>query len=369
MGSRCLASVIMRFTRRIAHAGGLYAYGPGHPGADLRPRLRASGHSQTCAGARRRGRTAPAGVGDTPVVATQRGRTSFDVTAEPLKVQFETFLDEHRAALRACLDGLTEQQARRSLVPSLTTLLGLVKHATFAERVWFGEAIAGRSRQQMGLPPRAADAFVLTDEDTIESVRAAYDSACAASHRATAGLDLDDVVTGHRFGPLPLRWIYLHALRELAQHCGHADILREQILSSGPGYPRLLHTVLDTTDVRGLAEFYRELLGLRYRPGDEPPAEPAADDADWLVLVDAAGVRKLAFQHVDSLTRTTWPAHDVPMQLHLDFTVPSVAELQRQRQRAEALGAELMFDRTGDPEEPLYTFADPSGHPFCIFVA
>ena len=133
-------------------------------------------------------------------------------------------------------------------------------------------------------------------------------------------------------------------------------------------YPQLLHTVLDTTNVRQLAEFYRELLGLRYRPGDEPPADGTADDADWVVLVDSHGVRKLAFQHVDSLTRTTWPAHDVPMQLHLDFTVPSEDELHRQRQRAEALGAELLVDRTDDPEEPLYTFADLAGHPFCIFV-
>ena len=93
----------------------------------------------------------------------QQGRTSFDVTAEPLKVQLETFLDEHRAALRACLDDLTEEQARRSLVPSPTTLLGLVKHATYAERVWFEEAITGRPRQEMGLPPRAADAFILTE--------------------------------------------------------------------------------------------------------------------------------------------------------------------------------------------------------------
>jgi len=134
-------------------------------------------------------------------------------------------------------------------------------------------------------------------------------------------------------------------------------------------YPQLQNTVLDTTDVRELAEFYRELLGLRYRPGDEPPADGTADDPDWLVLMDAGGVRKLAFQHVDSLTRTTWPSPEVPMQLHLDFTVPSVAELERQRERAEALGAELIFDRTDDPEEPLYTFADLAGHPFCIFVA
>jgi catechol 2,3-dioxygenase-like lactoylglutathione lyase family enzyme len=133
-------------------------------------------------------------------------------------------------------------------------------------------------------------------------------------------------------------------------------------------YPQLLHTVLDTTRARELAEFYRELLGLRYRPGDEPPADGAADDADWLVLTDADGARRLAFQQVDRLPRTTWPEHDVPMQLHVDFTVSNTAELARQRERAESLGAELLLDRTDDPDEPLYVFADLSGHPFCIFV-
>jgi hypothetical protein len=162
----------------------------------------------------------------------QHGRTSLDVAGEPLKVQLETFLDEHRAALHACLDGLTEEQARRSLVPSRTTLLGLVKHATYAETVWFDEAITGRPRQEMGLPPSAGEAFILTHEDTIESVRRAHHKACEASRRATAGLDLDDVLRGHRLGSLPLRWVYLHSLREFAQHCGHADILREQILSA-----------------------------------------------------------------------------------------------------------------------------------------
>ncbi len=173
------------------------------------------------------------GQGDTPVVTMQRGRTAFDVTGEPLKVQLETFLDEHRAALGACLDGLTEEQVRRRLVPSQTTLLGLVKHATYAERVWFGEAVTGRSRQEMGLPPNASDAFFLTDTDTIETVRRAHHQACHASRQATAGLGLDEVLRGHWLGPLPLRWVYLHALREFAQHCGHADILREQILAGG----------------------------------------------------------------------------------------------------------------------------------------
>jgi catechol-2,3-dioxygenase len=133
-------------------------------------------------------------------------------------------------------------------------------------------------------------------------------------------------------------------------------------------YPRLLHTVLDTTDCRGLAEFYRELLGLQYRPGDEPPTD-GPDDADWLVLTDADGRRTLAFQQVRSLTPTTWPEDDVPMQLHCDFTVPSRDELERHRGRAEELGASVLLDRTDDEDEPLYVLADPSSHPFCIFVA
>ncbi|HEX4061779.1 MAG TPA: VOC family protein [Streptosporangiaceae bacterium] len=136
-----------------------------------------------------------------------------------------------------------------------------------------------------------------------------------------------------------------------------------------PEYPELLHTAIDTTNARQLAEFYRELLDLRYRPGDEPPAGGTPDDADWLVLVDAQGARKLAFQQVDSLTRTTWPAPDVPMQMHVDFTVTSVGELERHRERAQALGAEVLLDRTGDANEPLYVLADPAGHPFCILVA
>ena len=134
-------------------------------------------------------------------------------------------------------------------------------------------------------------------------------------------------------------------------------------------YPRLLHTAIESTDARALAEFYREFLGLRYRRGDAPPAGGGSDDAGWLVLVDANGDRKLAFQQVDRLEQTTWPTHDVPMQMHLDFTVPGRTDLERHRERAEALGARLLLDRTDDPDEPLYVLADPAGHPFCILVA
>jgi hypothetical protein len=154
-----------------------------------------------------------------------------DVIDQPARAQFEVFLDEHRNELNCCLDGLTEEQARRSLVPSRTTLLGLVKHATFVEKVWFDEAVTCRSRAEIGIPATPDESFILDEDDTIASVARAHLEACEASRRATSTLGLDDTVHGNRRGPLPLRWVYLHMLRELAQHCGHADILREQLIN------------------------------------------------------------------------------------------------------------------------------------------
>jgi catechol 2,3-dioxygenase-like lactoylglutathione lyase family enzyme len=129
-------------------------------------------------------------------------------------------------------------------------------------------------------------------------------------------------------------------------------------------FPRLGQVVLDTTDVRGLAEFYRQLLGLDYRPGDEP-ADP--DDRDWLVLRNPGG-SQLAFQRTEALPRSTWPDSAVPQQLHLDITVSSKEVLDAQHERVLGLGAELRLDRSDDEEEPLRVYADPAGHPFCIFV-
>lgn len=149
---------------------------------------------------------------------------------ESARTQFEAFIDDHRNMLNACLDGLTEEQARRQLVPSRTTLLGLVKHAIFVEKVWFDEAITCRSRAEMGIPATPDESFILTEQATIASVQQAHREACAAARQATSKLKLEDMLPGNRRGPLPLHWVYLHVLRELAHHCGHADILREQVL-------------------------------------------------------------------------------------------------------------------------------------------
>lgn len=123
--------------------------------------------------------------------------------------------------------------------------------------------------------------------------------------------------------------------------------------------PRLRQVVLDATDARALAEFYRRLLGFTIRPGDPD---------DWAVLLDSSGTARLAFQRVPSLPPPTWPTGPRPQMLHLDLTVETRADLDEQHERAISLGAQLLADHADDPEEPLRVYADPAGHPFCLFV-
>jgi catechol 2,3-dioxygenase-like lactoylglutathione lyase family enzyme len=135
-----------------------------------------------------------------------------------------------------------------------------------------------------------------------------------------------------------------------------------------PVVPQLLHTVLDAVDVRAEAEFWRDLLGLAYRDGDEVP-DDGPDDADWLVLTHPDGRRCLAFQEVDALPPSRWPEPGHPSVSHLDTTVPSRSALDAAHERVLELGGELRFDRTDDPVEPLRAYASPAGHVFCVFVA
>lgn len=135
------------------------------------------------------------------------------------------------------------------------------------------------------------------------------------------------------------------------------------------GFPHLLQVVLDCTDPRSLAEFYRQLLGFVYRTGHEPEARIQGEpDRDWLIIHDARSHTRVAFQQVDGLRKSTWPDDAVPQQLHLDMTVPTVADLEAQHERVLSLGGRLLYDRSDDPEEPLRVYADLAGHPFCIFV-
>lgn len=163
-----------------------------------------------------------------------------DIIAETYEVhladerdQLEAFLATYRRALNASLDGLTEDEVRTRLVPSKTTLLGLVKHAAYVEQIWFTEAVAGTPRAELGLPATVDESYDLDEGDSITSVQTRHREVATAAQQAVAALPLDAVLTGHpRIEAVTLRWVLLHVLRELAQHVGHAEILREQLLAA-----------------------------------------------------------------------------------------------------------------------------------------
>ncbi|GCA98424.1 MULTISPECIES: DinB family protein [Mycolicibacterium] len=157
---------------------------------------------------------------------------SFDVLLDDERAQLDAFLEDYRRAVELTLEGLTEEESRRRLVPSATTLLGLLKHATWMQRVWFEACVGGVSREALGLAQSVDESFQLSGDDTIASVLAAHRDACTRARAVVADIPLDTIVTGHQAGPRTLRWVMLQVLRELAHHCGHADILREQILAA-----------------------------------------------------------------------------------------------------------------------------------------
>jgi hypothetical protein len=162
------------------------------------------------------------------------GQEQHDWTAEQ-RQRIEGLIDEYRTALHDSLRDLTEEEARRRLVPSDTTLLGLVKHASFVEGVWFDQAVTGRSHDEIGISRTVDGSFRLRKDDTIEEVQAQYRGRWETSRMNLADRSSDEMVHGR--GARPVWALQLQVLRELAQHAGHADILREQILA-GRSTPR-----------------------------------------------------------------------------------------------------------------------------------
>ncbi|MEV7326764.1 DinB family protein [Micromonospora sp. NPDC093244] len=140
----------------------------------------------------------------------------------------DSFLDFHRGVVLRKVRGLSDADARRRLVPSATTLAGLVKHLTMVERNWFPTLLA----------PEAGDVyltatedevahFTIGEEDTVAALVEAYERACDRSREVVARFDLDHVVPHPQLGEVSVRWILVHMIEETARHAGHADILRE----------------------------------------------------------------------------------------------------------------------------------------------
>ncbi len=142
----------------------------------------------------------------------------------------EGMLDRNRAQLVDTLRGLSEADARRRLVASMTTPIGLVKHAAVAERIWFQHILAGVPKDACDGGTTSGDAsFVVGDEETVDDVIAEFERVNERSRAIAGGFGLDEIRTHPGLGEVSLRFIYLFLIEDLARHCGHGDILREQI--------------------------------------------------------------------------------------------------------------------------------------------
>ncbi|MGY4103197.1 DinB family protein [Nocardia sp. R16R-3T] len=139
-------------------------------------------------------------------------------------------LDRNRAELVNTVRGLSEADARRRLVSSMTTPIGLLKHAATAERIWFQHILAGLPKNEIDGGTTPGDAsFVVDDNETLDDVIAEFERVNERSRAIAAEFDLDDIRTHPRLGDVNLRFIYLLAIEDFARHAGHGDILCEQI--------------------------------------------------------------------------------------------------------------------------------------------
>ena len=140
-------------------------------------------------------------------------------------------LDHYRSVLLQICSGLTEEELRKPMVPSGTSLLGIVKHLAFVERGWFQEHVANEPFDWPFDPIADPDGdWRIEDDETAEQIFQLYRDSCEKSRQVLAAASLDDVSElPRRRADYNVRWILCHMLEETARHAGHADILREMI--------------------------------------------------------------------------------------------------------------------------------------------
>ncbi|MGW4099754.1 DinB family protein [Mycobacterium sp. NPDC004974] len=142
----------------------------------------------------------------------------------------ENMLDRNREALVDTVRGLSDADARRRLVASLTTPISLIKHAAAAERIWFQRFWAGLGESQCdGYSNRDEGTFAVADNESLADVIAEFERASRRSRAIASQFDLDDTKDNPREGRVSMRWTLLAMSEEYARHAGHGDILREQI--------------------------------------------------------------------------------------------------------------------------------------------
>ncbi|MBB5955723.1 hypothetical protein FHS29_002304 [Saccharothrix tamanrassetensis] len=138
------------------------------------------------------------------------------------------FLDYLRGTVELKVAGLSEQDARRAVLPSpLTTAAGVVKHLRWVENYWFRVALGGHPDEAPYSRRDPDGDWRIEPGETISRLVADYAEQCAASREVVAGLDLDHEVVFRGDKKLSVRWVLIHMIEETGRHAGHLDAVRE----------------------------------------------------------------------------------------------------------------------------------------------
>ena len=139
------------------------------------------------------------------------------------------FLDYHRATLLMKIDGVSDEDLRRPMTPSGTSLLGMVKHLAYVERWWFQKDFLDRDVSAPWTEEDPDADFRIEPDESTQEIVDLYQRECQISRDIVAAASLDDLAARAKRKDFSLRWIVVHMIEETARHNGHADILRETI--------------------------------------------------------------------------------------------------------------------------------------------
>jgi hypothetical protein len=156
------------------------------------------------------------------------------MTGSDPKAELHRYLQEARDAMLWKLDGLSEYDVRRPLVPTGTNLLGLVKHLALVEQGYFGDTF-GRPTDDK-IPWDEADPnsdMFAFPEESRAAIAGLYRRAWAHSDATIAALPLDAIGHVPWWAPdrneVTLHHILIRLVAETNRHAGQADIVRELI--------------------------------------------------------------------------------------------------------------------------------------------
>jgi uncharacterized damage-inducible protein DinB len=139
-------------------------------------------------------------------------------------------LDRHRDVVLWKVRGLDDEQLRRPMTPSGTTLLGLVKHLAWVDSGWFCDTFGHEIETLPSISEDDEDSDLrISADETTEDILGYYARARAASDKVIDELDVDALGTAWFGEQVSMRWVLIHMIEETARHAGHVDILRELI--------------------------------------------------------------------------------------------------------------------------------------------